>query len=269
MRKLEPNTVLVALMPTVADWSIALNEHWYRIPVDKAPSIVRDRSVKHIAFYFPKAFGAEAYRVMWYAEVLDITEHLRADLLPAEALLPKANEARYKVTFGALQGLPKPIRSTKGRRLTFVPTTEFKLYNATELNDLFNDSPLEDALWQQLKQDGVPTERQHYVKYGEDKFVLDFAVFCKLRPLAIECDGGAWHNPADRVQYDKRRDAVLQSEGWSVLRFTTDDIEQRMPQTVARLYKTINDLGGVSLMAEPGSARYLRERDDNQGRLFD
>lgn len=36
-----PNTVLVALLPTVADWRLARGQGIYRIPVRSAPELVR------------------------------------------------------------------------------------------------------------------------------------------------------------------------------------------------------------------------------------
>ena len=39
------NDTLVAVMNSVVDFEIAQNHHWYRIPVDSAPPIVRNNEI--------------------------------------------------------------------------------------------------------------------------------------------------------------------------------------------------------------------------------
>ncbi len=59
---------------------------------------------------------------------------------------------------------------------------------------------------------------------------MDF--ICFERKLVIELDGAA-HN--DTQAYDQERDAILRAKGLTILRLTNDDIEQRLPATLARI----------------------------------
>lgn len=61
--------------------------------------------------------------------------------------------------------------------------------------------------------------------------VLDFA-FVAHR-VAIEIDGRAWHSAGDRFQSDRSRQNRLVLLGWTVLRFTWEDLVQR-PEAVIR-----------------------------------
>ncbi|MHB9033531.1 MAG: hypothetical protein ACYC6L_10830 [Anaerolineae bacterium] len=40
--------VLVVIVPSQRDWDLVLNEHWYRIPVSRAPRRV---AADYLAFY--------------------------------------------------------------------------------------------------------------------------------------------------------------------------------------------------------------------------
>ena len=84
------NTVLVAIVPSNNDFEIAKEQNWYRIPVKKAPPIVRNGGIKYIAFYFPKIFKDEEYSVKYYAEVKNFTIVKRKELFPTNFL-------RYKI----------------------------------------------------------------------------------------------------------------------------------------------------------------------------
>lgn len=51
--------------------------------------------------------------------------------------------------------------------------------------------------------------------------------------LALEIDGRAWHSAAERFQHDRTRQNRLVNAGWTVLRFTWDDLTQRPHEVVA------------------------------------
>jgi very-short-patch-repair endonuclease len=50
--------------------------------------------------------------------------------------------------------------------------------------------------------------------------------------LALEVDGLAFHTDPDRFQRDRRRQNWLVNQGWTVLRFTWDDLTQRRRQVI-------------------------------------
>ena len=51
--------------------------------------------------------------------------------------------------------------------------------------------------------------------------------------LAIELDGRAWHVDRDRFQHDRTRQNRLVADGWTVLRFTWEDVRYRLGTVLA------------------------------------
>jgi Protein of unknown function (DUF559) len=51
--------------------------------------------------------------------------------------------------------------------------------------------------------------------------------------LAIELDGRAWHVDRDRFQHDRTRQNRLVAAGWTVLRFTWEDVKYRLESVLA------------------------------------
>ena len=98
---------------------------------------------------------------------------------------------------------------------------------------------------------------------------MDFAVFCKVRNIDIECDGKKHHTQINDVYADKRRNNNLERDGWSVLRFTTEDIENGMPQTMNLINEAVNEYGGVQDIKDPSNYKYIKLDDDPQTKLFD
>jgi len=48
-------------------------------------------------------------------------------------------------------------------------------------------------------------------------------------------DGWAWHSTADRFRADRRRQNALILAGWTVLRFTWDDLVHRPDAVLAQI----------------------------------
>lgn len=71
--------------------------------------------------------------------------------------------------------------------------------------------------------------------------VVDLA-FPHLK-LAVEVDGRAWHSSGDRFQRDRTRQNQLVNAGWTVLRFTWDDLTKRPGEVVAGILAAIARLG--------------------------
>lgn len=242
-------TVLVALVKDRADHAILHQQLWYRIPVESAPYIVAKRQAKYMGFYLPSKFGdAQKWKIHHYGKVKRIAEVARQELFPNEPLTStKAQKRYFKIELEGLEALQQPIVSRRGHRLLFVPTTEQKFFQARNLNSLFNASPLEDLLFDQLESLKIPSERQWLVEYGEKrKYWLDFAIFCNNGAVDVECDGDRYHLAPDQVKYDKSRNNELISLGWSVLRFSTDDLTNKMNYVMEKVADTVNQRNGVS-----------------------
>lgn len=71
-------------------------------------------------------------------------------------------------------------------------------------------TPIESDMWHYIRALGLP----FYPQYPVGRFFVDFADPAKK--IAIECDGKQWHDAAK----DAKRDSVLLSLGWRVMRFT-------------------------------------------------
>lgn len=239
--------ILVAIINDLHAWHLAYDDHWYRIPVDSVQRFLQSRwPPEWLAFYQTKAFGEEAYSVRYFSRILDIRRRTRLELFPNEPIGPKSGRHYYQLLLEPLQKLPRPIPSARWRRLTFIPTTWEKFATATEINDLYDASPLEDRLWAALKRYELPVIRQEWVDFGPDRrYALDFAVYCAKASLGIETDGDTWHHNPESADKDNIRDNDLKANGWQILHFGTRRImEEVETYCVPTILDTINSLGG-------------------------
>jgi very-short-patch-repair endonuclease len=239
--------VLVAILNNRLDFNVAYEQHWYRIPVNNAKKLLKDRwPPQWVAFYQTKIFGPEAYSINYYAQVLDIRELFRQQLFPNEPHHAKTGRLYYQLILAPLQQLPQPIFSRRLRRIVFIPTTAEKFFSAREINDLYNESPLEESLWDELKRLQIQAERQELVKIGKQNYMLDFAIHCAKGGIDVETDGDSYHANKEKSTADNRRNNDLEAAGWKVLRFNTPQIQEEMADyCVPKIVKTIKNLGGL------------------------
>lgn len=244
-RDRDQGEVLVAILNNWADFHILQNQGWYRIPLRNVP---RRWPPRWLAFYQTKVFGDEAYTINYFGRVTDARVVPRRQLFPDEMENPKSDQLYCQIFIDQLQTRHEPLRSLRPRRLVFVPTTWAKFSLATEFNDIFDDSPLEDILWRELKQLRIPAERQWVVHLNPKKrFVLDFAIFCHNGNIDVETDGDSYHIGKEQGSADNLRNNELEAIGWHVLRFTTNHIqEQSVAYCVPQIIKTIDNLGGLA-----------------------
>ena len=88
-------------------------------------------------------------------------------------------------------------------------------------------TPAENALWQRIRRrqiHNVKFRRQHSI----DRFIVDF--YAPEVAVVIEVDG-AIHD--EQAEYDALRQAYLESLGLRVLRFTNEDVMQRIEHVLA------------------------------------
>jgi very-short-patch-repair endonuclease len=241
------DVVLVALLKNLADFDIAREQHWYRIPVASVDRWLKRRwPPQWLAFYHPKAFGNLAFAIHYVAWVDDIRPVQRWELFPdyprdAKALLPY-----YQLLLAPLQRLPRPIVSYRRRRLVFIPTTGAKFLQASEINDLYDESTLEDRLWFEFKRRRIRAERQMLVTINKHTYMLDFAIYCAAGKINIEADGDFWHANPQRIPQDNLRNNDLGMNGWTVLRFNSKQIAEELESyCLPAIIENINTLGGV------------------------
>ena len=263
----ERSNVLIAIMNDPRDLTIAQNEHWYRIPVTSAHRFLKDRwPPEWLAFYQTQIFGDEAYSVNYCARVLDVHQVVRRDLFPDQTQDKKADNQYYKLVLSDLERLPRPIPNHRWRRIVFIPTTRFKLAHATEINDLYDASPLEEQMWTELKLRGILAERQEYLQINQTLYELDFSVYCVDGKLNIETDGDHWHSDPKRIPKDNLRDNDLETAGWSLLRFNSRQIREEMQAyCLPTIAQNIQRLGGIGKPAnEPVSTNVTIPADWQQ-----
>lgn len=239
--------VLVAIINNTHDWHYAYDDQWYRIPVSSVRRFLKDRwPPQWLAFYQTRAFGEEKYSVRYYSRVVGIERKTRRELLPNDPPGEKSDKEYYRLQLEPLRKLPAPIASARWRRITFIPTLWEKFTTATEINDLYDASPLEDRLWAALKPYNLPLIRQEWVEINRNRYALDFAVYCARAKLAIETDGDTWHHSPEQADKDNLRDNDLKADGWQVLRFNTRRImEETTTYCVPTIIDTINAWGGA------------------------
>lgn len=126
--------VLVAVVPRRRDWEQVCAEHWYRIPLARAPRRV---AAEYLAFYHPLVFAELRWTITYYAPIKRYSIVRRRALLPSEPHHPRADDLYYKIEIGPLEALPHPVPSRSLRRVTFIMTTMSRLLRAREVNDLW------------------------------------------------------------------------------------------------------------------------------------
>jgi hypothetical protein len=263
--------VLVALWREPRDLNLARDRGFYRVrpgaAIDHLGDLTRFRS---LAFYQPDSFGDDGRRVRYQAPVLRYERLTRAELLPEERDHVRGEQLYHCFRLGPLTELPRPIVSRKGRRLLFIPTTVRRLSLAEEINELFAGTPIEDCLFEALKREGLWPEREYYVELPRSEarqarpvpHFLDLALFCRERNLDVECDGDTWHIGRESARRDRLRDNLLEANGWHILRFNTEEIQQDLPTALTRIREAINRYGGIA--DEPGVVRRY-QRDGKLG----
>jgi very-short-patch-repair endonuclease len=232
---------------SIRDMEIARERGWYRIPQDSVEKWLRAVwPPRWLAFYQMAGFGRESYSVNWLAEVRDVRPAQRAELFPDEPRDERSGKLYQQLLLGPLQRRSAPLLCRRHRRIVFIPTTWEKFNAADEFNDLFDDSPLENQLWAALKSLRIAAERQEFIELPHGHAALDFAIYCARGQIDVETDGDTWHANSERAAEDNRRDNALQLQGWSILRFSSAQVNQNLHDCVRTIAAKIDRLGGLS-----------------------
>lgn len=262
--KKEDKELLVALLPKLSALNILKSELWYHIPVDVVPKKWKEGwRPKAMAFYQGKVFGKEeAYKIRHFGDVSQVDIVPRKELFPNDAEnQEKAENLYYRIQLNNLQTRYNPIISFRPRRLVFIPTTFEKFENAEQINDLFDDSPLEDRLWKALKPISLFAERQWKIVIEKKKYYLDFAVFCNDGKLAIETDGYTTHyDTREKIDYDTWRRNDIELDNWRFLHYTTKQIMDDPTPYLTQIQTVIEQLGGIEV-----PEKYTKKMSEKQG----
>ncbi len=203
---------------------------------------------KWLAIYQTKIFGEEAYCVNYFAKVKDVKQVYRYEIFPNEPINEKTNNKYHQIFIEPLVPLERPVYSLRRRRIIFIPTTQDKLMTAEQINDLYDESPLEDAMWVELKRLEVYAERQEFFEIHKREYALDFSIYCLDGKIDIETDGDYWHSHPEKRAEDSIRYNDLTSVGWHILRFTSQQVREQMAEyCVPKVKDTIDNLGGLDV----------------------
>ncbi len=264
--------LIVCILNTLQDFSILREQLWYRIPVESVEKFLRERwPPKWMAFYQSGVFKKNAFMINHYGLISNISIRTRMELFPDEKPNLKSDKKYYKISFNKIETLHKPILSRRWRRIVFINTTYNKFINAIEINDLFDESALEDKLWAEFKRLKIQAERQELVQFQNHYYFLDFAIYCKKGNLDIETDGDEYHHNSKKAIYDNIRNNDVASLGWNILRFTSNQIFEKMQSyCIPHIIKQINNLEGIHI-DEYFSKRFeeFSEDSDYQYNFFD
>ena len=91
-----------------------------------------------------------------------------------------------------------------------------------------NPTEAESVMWEMLRAKNLDTKfrRQHII--GE--YIVDFV--CLDKQLVVEIDGG-YHKETEQKEVDQQRTNFLQSKGFSVLRFTNEEVICNSDETLS------------------------------------
>jgi very-short-patch-repair endonuclease len=111
------------------------------------------------------------------------------------------------------------------------------LANFLEDRSVASESPLETRLAQILARSGLPTPESQFRVMEGTKVIGRFDFAYPNAKLIIEVDGYRWHSGKHAWQRDRTRDNALNRLGWTVLRFTIEDL--RSPRRVISQIKDV------------------------------
>ena len=104
-----------------------------------------------------------------------------------------------------------------------------------------NEMRLMDGLNQNIENGLIkyPIIPQFPVKFGSKQYSIDFAI--PNLKIGLEADGEAFHGSAKQITHDAERDQCLNQMGWTIMRFTDEEIENKLPEVMRTVVKNIMD----------------------------
>ncbi len=156
--------VLVAVVNNLRDFQRASSEHWYRIPVKRAP---RQIAAEYLALYQTAKFGSQGRRINYYAPILRYHVVTRAELIPDQLDHPRANDPYFKLELGDLIPLARPIDNARQPRITFITTTLERLLTAQDVSELWLRAAARQKLYAAVRERGLAVECWYPVELGD------------------------------------------------------------------------------------------------------
>jgi hypothetical protein len=133
----------------------------------------------------------------------------------------------HKVTLWSVERSLSVLGQAPGRHPSKLWTLLAERGQETELGE----SRPEMRVFRVLNASDLPAPtQQHPVKFGSDRFRLDLA-YPDVK-LAVEYDGWDAHRSRSAFDADRRRDRILQVNGWVVLRLTSQTSDTEIVESV-------------------------------------
>ena len=98
-----------------------------------------------------------------------------------------------------------------------------------------NQTPQEQKLWNILRNrryKNLCFKRQYII----GNYIVDFV--CREKKLIIELDGGQ-HNKTPNIEYDNIRTKYLEEQGYRVLRFWNNEIDENIDGVFSKIDETL------------------------------
>lgn len=187
----------------------------------------------------------------WFLRITEYAERLSADLNKLD--WTDAMKEMQRNWIGKSEGAevefylsPNPSPEEKGTSKPYWNTAEPSLYGALiDKRKELKDSPTsaEYVLWQALrnKQLGVKFRRQHII----GRYIPDF--ICIPKKLIIELDG-AIHDT--QKEADEERTRYLNEKGYTVIRFTNEEVLSDLNNVVAKISSQLEALSAGEGLGE-------------------
>jgi hypothetical protein len=150
--------VLVGVINRKPDFDVVLQEHWYRIPLERAP---RSIDSEYLAFYFSRSFKSQNGGIHYFARRTGHELVRRRDLLPGEAKHSRADKLYFKIQLGEIQQKVPPILNPTRRPISFVFTTWDRFIQARTIADMYSKADwLVERVTYVLHEIGITPERR-------------------------------------------------------------------------------------------------------------
>lgn len=219
--------VLVGVINRKRDFIKVRDEHWYRIPRDRAP---RSIDAEYLAFYFSGFFKGQNGGIHYYARNRGHELVRRRDLLPKEADHQRANNLYFKLQIGDLQSKVPPITNPTGRSISFIYTTWDRFVAATTIADLYSTADwYVERVYRVLRREGIISERCWQDEDPKHR----------IAELRIRCERGLV--AASAVADDSN----------STLALPVGDSDDDVQAGVTAIRNAIRDLGGPTFVDIP------------------
>jgi hypothetical protein len=133
----------------------------------------------------------------------------------------------HHTTVWSVERSLRPLGQAPGRH----PSKLWLLLAERGTGPISSESRPEIRMLGVISNGGLPTPtQQHWVRFGAHKFRLDLAY--PEAKLAIEYDGWDTHRTRSAFDADRRRDRILQLNGWVVLRVTSQTSDAEIVETI-------------------------------------